>query len=335
VSKRRHRRERRGPKRRRRERTVEEQATRNVAARIGFGVHAMAFGAVMLLLLVTAGFLPMVIVALAWGIGLSAHGLFAVVVPVMKEDWIEDEARRLRAVATEGRAAQSQRHNRSLENLSASIAHEIRNPITAAKSLVQQMGEDPHSETNLEYARVALEELDRVESSISHLLRYAREEPVEVDRVRVEEVIDSALATLSSRMDASAVRIERAVDAPVAVQADGDKTRQVLINLVSNALDELEAASASDPVITVSAGRNLAGDGAWVRVRDNGPGIPPERLARIFDPFFTSKDDGTGLGLAISRKIAEAQGGSLEVESEMGHGTEFVLELPAHREVAE
>ena len=84
-------------------------------------------------------------------------------------------------------------------------------------------------------------------------------------------------------------------------------------------------------MIEVATGRNLGGSATWVRVRDNGPGIPPDRLERIFDPFYTEKASGTGLGLAISRKIVEAQGGTLEVESEVGHGTEFVLELPAAR----
>ena len=74
------------------------------------------------------------------------------------------------------------RHARNLEHLSASIAHEIRNPITAAKSLLQQMGEDPHSHENVEYAHVALQELERVERSISHLLRYARDEELRPQR---------------------------------------------------------------------------------------------------------------------------------------------------------
>ena len=80
----------------------------------------------------------------------------------------------------------------------------------------------------------------------------------------------------------------------------------------------------------IASGHNLAGSAAWVRVSDNGPGIPKERLERIFDPFYTSKSTGTGLGLAISKKLVEAQGGTLEVQSEPGR-TEFVMELPTPR----
>lgn len=318
-------------KRRKHEPSVEERARRNVGARIGFLAHATVYASTLLLLLVTAGLVPTFIVALAWGIGFSAHGFFAVVAPHLRERWVEDEVRRIRAEVFEDRTARSNRHARSLESLSASIAHEIRNPITAAKSLVQQMGEDPTSAENLEYAKVALEELDRVESSISHLLRYAREEPVNLTEMRIDEVIDSALGTFASRLERSDVHIERELDSPIVVCGDPDKTRQVIINLVSNALDALEEAGGGERVIEVAAGRNLSGTATWVRVRDNGPGIPPERLERIFDPFYTSKEKGTGLGLAIAKKIAEAQGGSLEVESEVGRGTEFVLQLPAAR----
>jgi signal transduction histidine kinase len=324
-------REQRGQERRgqREPRSVEDEARRRVGLRIGFYAHAIVFASTLLLLLVTAGFLPALIVALAWGIGLSVHAFFSVAAPAMRGRWVDEELERLRSEANDDRTTRTQRHTRSLEQLSASIAHEIRNPITAAKSLVQQMGEDPRSEANLEYARVALEELDRVESSISHLLRYARDEPVELRAMRVGDVIDSALGALAPRLDGSHVRVERDVE-EVEVSGDPDKTRQVVVNLVSNALDALSS-SEGEKVVSIAAGRNLAGSAGWVRIRDNGPGIAKERLERIFDPFFTSKANGTGLGLAISKKIVEAQGGTLEVESELGRGTEFVMELPAAR----
>ena len=101
------------------------------------------------------------------------------------------------------------KHARSLEQLSASIAHEIRNPITAAKSLVQQMGEDPSSRENVAYANVALEELDRVERSISHLLKFAREEELHVGALRVAEVVDSALETFRDRIARLGVTVTR------------------------------------------------------------------------------------------------------------------------------
>jgi two-component system sensor histidine kinase AtoS len=225
-------------------------------------------------------------------------------------------------------------HSQRLEELSASIAHEIRNPITAAKSLVQQMGEDPASRDNVEYAKVALDELDRVERSISHLLRFAREEEMQLREVRLEDVVESALEALGERLQRQQVEVRKELDAGPLL-ADPEKLRRVLINLLGNALDAFAEARTARPCLEIEAGHNLAGSELWLRVRDNGPGMDDARLARIFNPFYTSKADGTGLGLAISKKLVAAHGGSIEARSRPGNGTEFLLTLPRdHPETA-
>jgi signal transduction histidine kinase len=212
------------------------------------------------------------------------------------------------------------------------VAHEIRNPITAAKSLVQQIAEDPTHAGNAEYAKVAVAELDRVERSVSHLLRYAREEPLSLREVDMEEVVDSALETLRERLTKTGTSVQKNLEPDTWLEADPDKLRRVLLNLLSNALEALEDSSFPSPSIEISAGANLAGNELWLRVRDNGPGIEAERLPKIFDPFHTSKERGTGLGLAITRKLVEAHGGSIDVESKLGEGTTFSLVFPRHRE---
>ena len=159
--------------------------------------HFVGYATVCFFLLMVAGFRAAFIVALAWGIGLVMHYFFALVAPDLRRRLIDSEvSREVETTRPVERRSLEDKHARSLEQLSASIAHEIRNPITAAKSLVQQMGEDPSSRENVAYANVALEELDRVERSISHLLKYAREEELHVGELRVAEVVDSALETL-------------------------------------------------------------------------------------------------------------------------------------------
>jgi signal transduction histidine kinase len=106
----------------------------------------------------------------------------------------------------------------------------------------------------------------------------------------------------------------------------------VLINLIGNALDALDGSDVIDPTIEVMLGENLAGTECWVRVRDNGPGIDPETLGKIFSPFYTSKERGTGLGLAISKKVVDAHGGSIEASSQPGSGAEFTVTIPKHLE---
>jgi len=240
----------------------------------------------------------------------------------------EEVGKRLDARVQAQRRAMEGEHARSLEKLSASIAHEIRNPITAAKSLVQQMGEEPSSTDNVEYAQVALGELERVERSVSHLLRFARDEELREQDVSMADVVDSALETFRERAARDGIAIERSFDSQGALRGDPEQLRRIAINLVGNAIDALSDACTPEPRIEVALGENLAGTEVWVRVRDNGPGINEEMAARIFDPFFTQKQSGTGLGLPITRKLVEAHGGDIELETEVGRGTEFVVTFP-------
>jgi signal transduction histidine kinase len=297
--------------------------------RASFYTHAVAYGATLFMLLVTTrNPRVLMIVATAWGIGLALHYFGAVVVPDLRQRWIDEElGRNAKPKVDAERRDHAERKVRSLEDLSASIAHEIRNPITAAKSLVQQMGEDPTSGSNVEFANVALGELDRVERSISHLLRYARDEELRIETLDVADLVDSALETFRDRIEREGVRVERDLQAAGFVRGDGEKLRRVVINLIANALDAV-AGGVRAPTLWISAGENLAGSEAWVRVRDNGPGIDDETLRKIFDPFYTTKDEGTGLGLATSKKLVETHGGTLEVDSEPGVGTEFVVAFP-------
>lgn len=289
--------------------------------RAAFGGHLVVYIAVVLFLLVVAGWTAGVTVALAWGIGIAAHGYFGIAAPALKAAWTETPQVERTKVLPAARRTDDVR----LETLAASVAHEIRNPVAAVKSLVQQIGEAPEHDDNAEYARVALEELDRVERSVAHLLRYAREESFKPADVRLDQVVAAALATFDGRLDG--IHVERELE-PVVVHADGEQLRRVFINLVGNAVDAMSDDETPAATLTIACGRNLAGDEAWVRVNDTGPGMSPGQLERVFEPFQTSKARGTGLGLAIVRKVVAAHGGTIDVSSEPGIGTEFTVRLP-------
>ena len=232
--------------------TPEQRALREARAeanrKIGFISHLVPYLAVITFLSFVAGPRAALIVALAWGIGLA--------MPLLRRD------RRARACASATCAARSQRavratsprerhelesvHARSLEELSAVVAHEIRNPITAAKSLVQQMGEEPGAPENVEYARVALEELARVERSISHLLRFARDEELRMrlgaaGRRRRLGARDLPRARGAKRR---AHRARRST-AEGEIRGDAEKLRRVVINLVATRSTRSTAASAA------------------------------------------------------------------------------------------
>ncbi len=310
----------------------EERALRNAQraadAKVELAGNALKFCIITLLLLV---FLPPVgiIVLIFWGSGYLKQAYRLVIEPRMRERFLEEEVnKQVYAHVVDERRALEGEHARSMQDLSASIAHEIRNPITAAKSLVQQMEEEPAARENVEYARVALEELSRVERSVSHLLRFARDEEMQVAPIRMADVVDSALETFRDRIARGGIEIDRRIDTEGELQGDAEKLRRVVINLVGNAIDALDESDTPSPHIDVQLGENLAGTQVWLRIADNGPGIDEAVLQKMFSPFYTSKANGTGLGLAICKKLIDAHDGSIEVNSEAGRGAEFLLSFP-------
>ncbi len=295
------------------------------ARRIGFLAHLLVY--VLTILLLAVIFFPAaIIVALAWAIALALHFFFALAVPELRRRWVGEEMERaVPAARADERRVSEGRHAHDVERLAAALAHEIRNPIAAAKSLVGQIAEDPSAPEVPEYARVAQAELDRVETSIAHLLRFAREEPLRTSDLELTAVLDAALESAKERL--ADVRVKRD-DSPVSLSADPDKLRRVLVNLVTNAADAVRSMPEPRRAITVESGTSLDGGSAWVRVLDSGPGIDRALRDRVFEPWVTGKDAGTGLGLPIARKLCEAHGGSLEIERTGSEGTAMLVTLP-------
>jgi len=310
-------------------RSPEERSRRRVAAETGFWMHALSYlgviGFLAVVNLLTTSYPWFLWPALGWGLGLFAHymGVFGtrLVQERIVEPAVDREVQREKAVMQSEKQA-------DIGELSSTIAHEIRNPIAAAKSLVQQMGEDPTSVENVEYAKVALAELDRVERRVAHLLKYAKEEDYQMANVNLATVVDGALTQLKAKLETARVAAVRDYITGPTVRADAEKLQSVFANILDNAIDALGAVPENRRVeLSIQNG----GQQATVRVRDNGAGIAPERLDRVFNPFFTTKPHGTGLGMAIARKVVEAHGGTIDVASTPGQGTEFAVSLPLPR----
>jgi signal transduction histidine kinase len=295
--------------------------------KLSFLGHTIIYGLSLMLIAITAGPFVALVVALGWGIGLASHGFFGVLAPALRARWDQPPSAAPPERVVNPPAFDESRA-RSLEELSAAIAHEIRNPITAARSILQQIVEDPNSSDIAKHSQVALEELDRVERSIAHLLRYAREVPFNPTTVDVRDLIESSLDLFRDRAAREHVQIVREWDELPIIQADGEQLRQVLANLLGNALDALAADHTANALIEVSGGLNLAGTEVWIRVSDNGPGIPPDLASKLFRPFFTTKVRGTGLGLSLSKKFVERHGGTIELSPAAGGGAAFVVHLP-------
>jgi signal transduction histidine kinase len=207
----------------------------------------------------------------------------------------------------------------------ARIAHEIRNPVTAARSLAQQMVREPASPLNAEAATVILEQLERVERQVRELLRFARREDLHAEPVDLGALVQHTLAELQARLDAAQVQVSLDIADGVVARADRERLRQVLVNLVENGAEALAAVPAPRTLAVSLAAVNGS---ARLRVADNGPGVPADALPRLFEPFFSCKPGGTGLGLAIVRRTVDAHGGRVRAESAAGAGAAFEVELP-------
>ncbi len=211
----------------------------------------------------------------------------------------------------------------AIGELAARIAHEIRNPVTAARSLAQQLSREPGLPWVAEH-RLILEELERVERRVGELLRFARREDLRFEPVDLGELARATLDALRPRLDAAGIAAALEASPGVIARADRDKLRQVLVNLLENARDAL-ATSPSPRRVTIAV-RN--GEGvATLSVTDNGPGVPAEVLSRLFEPFFSTKQTGTGLGLAIARHAVEAHGGAIVAAPAEGAGLTFRVTL--------
>jgi signal transduction histidine kinase len=228
-----------------------------------------------------------------------------------------------RAVAVERSLAHAEKLA-ALGELAARFAHEIRNPVTAARSLAQQLAREPGAPFAEEHGLI-LEELARVERQVAALLRFSRRDEYRFERVDVGALVRAAVEGFRPRLEALGATLALDVAEGVHARADAEKLRQVVVNLVENALDAVaEAAPGRRLAVAVANG----GGRACVRVADDGPGIPPDALPRLFEPFFSLKATGTGLGLAIAKRTVDAHAGRIAVESAPGAGTAVDVELP-------
>jgi len=226
----------------------------------------------------------------------------------------------------------------SLGQLSASVAHEINNPISGVLNLsmlMQRMLKDDGVPANRveefrKYLGQVTTETGRVGRIVSDLLAFSRRGKPNRAPADVNKIVKMTLSLVQHKMKLSNVAVEThlAEDLPPA-QCDASQIQQVALNLALNAAEATH--SKAERRVEVSTAK---GDGmVLLTVSDNGEGIPPDNLGKIFDPFFTTKADGkgVGLGLAVSYGIIEAHGGDIEVKSTVGEGTTFTVSLPVEQ----
>jgi signal transduction histidine kinase len=213
--------------------------------------------------------------------------------------------------------------------LAAGVAHSIRNPLTSIKmrlfSLEKSLDLAPTQKEDLE---VISEETRHIDTIVRNFLEYARPSKLRMQKISPSELIDMNLQLLRHRFKSYGVSVERKRSTPLPeVLADPDQLKEVFVNILINACE----ATGEGGSITITEELEVVqplGDVAVIRIHDNGPGIPADLQEKVFEPFFSTKEDGTGLGLSIAVRVIEQHGGRITLESGEGSGTSFVVSLP-------
>jgi two-component system sensor histidine kinase PilS (NtrC family) len=212
--------------------------------------------------------------------------------------------------------------------MAASIAHEIRNPLASIAGSIELLADSVVLDgRGAKLLRIIMSESDRLNRIIEEFLAYARERPLELAPYNVRSIVDD-VATLFATNEAAArgAAVEvHAPDGPLYVLADHDQLTQVFFNLLRNATDAMGDGGRIDIDIEPAS---TPASAVCVRVRDTGPGMAPDVIERIFEPFFSTKRHGLGIGLALTEKIVRAHHGEINVESAPGRGTTFTVTLP-------
>ena len=238
---------------------------------------------------------------------------------------------------TRSRLEQSQQRLLSAEKLAsvgklaASVAHEIRNPLTAVKMWLFSIRESVRGNPDLDRkVGIVSEEITRLESIVRNFLEFSRPPALHRQAQSIVPVIDQTLELLGPRLQEGQIQVVR-VPAPrpalPPVWADAERLKQVLINLVANAAEAM--AGGGELRISTAVERDPDGRAmVVVRIQDTGPGMPPDVQDRVFEPFFTTKEQGTGLGLCIAAQIMARHDGLLVLERTNDQGTVFAVWTP-------
>jgi signal transduction histidine kinase len=213
----------------------------------------------------------------------------------------------------------------AIGEFAAIIVHEIRNPLTTMMMGLRYFQKTILAEPGRERLSLALDEGNRLQRLLNEILLYAKPQMLQLCQLDINEFIYELLLLISEMPEAIDRKIEFTPILPrVKIRGDRDKLKQVFINIIRNACEAVIAGDIVKCEVDI-----LPNDKVCVRVRNRGELIPPEILSKLTQPFFSTKSSGTGLGLAITKRIVNAHGGELLIESELGTGTIVSVNLPA------
>ena len=217
----------------------------------------------------------------------------------------------------------------AIGKLAAGVAHEIRNPLSSIKGFATYFSRQYENEPeDVEIAKIMIQEVERMDRSITQLLEFAKPMAVQIKQVRIDPLIQHSLKLISHDLGKKKIRVQTDFRTQrETIHTDPERICQVLLNLYMNALHAMDRNGILEIGVTDVA------DDLEIRVADNGCGIPAKDLEKIFDPYFTTRAKGTGLGLSIVHRIVENLKGEIRVESRPSKGTVFYITLPDNENI--
>lgn len=212
-----------------------------------------------------------------------------------------------------------------VSELAASVAHEVRNPLTVVRGFIQLL-ESTEDVKNKDYMRLVLAELDRAEQIISDYLNLARPQIEKKEHICLSAQLIEMTTLMSSFAAMQGVYLQVEISESLYTIGDKTKLKQAIMNVVKNGIEAIQGNKGYLKVTAMQKDETIV-----IRVKDSGVGMTKEQLARLGQPYYSLKEKGTGLGLMVTFSILQAHNGTLEYKSESGKGTEAIIILPAVR----
>ncbi|WP_417897572.1 ATP-binding protein [Bacillus haimaensis] len=210
-----------------------------------------------------------------------------------------------------------------VSELAASVAHEVRNPMTSTRGFLQLMSRDENlSESQKKYIEISIGELDRAQAIIQDYLSLAKPNKMEFNVMNLTKEIENVVQLMSTYANIQSITFQHSIEDEIYIKANKDEVKQVLINIIKNGIEAIGEGG------TISLHAFLEKENAVIEIADDGIGMTSSQLSKIGTPFYSTKDMGTGIGLTISFQIVQLLKGRIDVSSEHEKGTTFRIRIP-------
>ena len=212
-----------------------------------------------------------------------------------------------------------------ISQLAASVAHEIRNPLTTVQGFLQLMSIEPQVHSNHKnYIDISLKELNDAQSIINDYLSLAKPQTEELSSINLSAEVKNAVSLINSYSNIKGIRIESSIQDQLHMNGNRAELKQILVNIMKNGIEAMK----DNGLLTVRLYSNLGE--IFIEIIDTGMGMTKEQIHMVGTPFYSTKDKGTGVGLTISYQLVHSMKGKVEIESEPGKGTKFTVCFPCY-----